>query len=202
MLALVTFALTCALIFALAGHLRLCPLCLSASVSVINGQRVSERPVYHGVILSVVSKHHSNPPPPLTPTAAPSCRPSCGAGVSLLHPFNLPSASQQACSYNTGPCWCANPLSSPDPLKAGAIRETTVKSLPAAVTAELIPACCGRVGGGAVDRSEAGRWVDGRMHCCVFTPGHKAVFLLKSRPSLRIMSAPGDSAPQRVIALM
>lgn len=126
-------------------------------------------------------------PAPPSPPASPSCRPSCGARVSLRHPFNLPSASQQACSYNTGLRWCANPLSSPDPLKAGAIRETTVKSLPAAVTAELIPPGVG------VDRSETGRWVDGRAHCCVFAPGHKAVFLLKSRPSLRIMSAPGDT---------
>lgn len=131
-----------------------------------------------------------SPPPP----ASPSCRRSCGARVSLQHPFNLPSASQQACSYNTGPRWCANPLSSPDPLKAGAIRETTVKSLPAAVTAERIPPGVG------VDRSETGRWADGRMHCCVFAPGHKAVFLLNSRPFLRIMSAPGDSAPHPCVS--
>lgn len=145
-----------------------------------------------------------------SPPASPACRQSCGGRVSLQHPFNLPSASQQACSYNTGLRWCANPLSSPDPLKAGAIRETAVKSLPAAVTAELSPPGVG------VDRSETGRWVGGWPHALLgFHAGAQSRLSFKEPTILKNYVGAGwfrtspmcvrclPSEPeQRVIALM
>lgn len=81
--------------------------CLSAAVSITNGQSMPERECMTGGILSVVSKHHSIPP-----LAFLSCLWCFGPG----HLFDLPAGLW---SFKTGQYWCVKPLlSSFKPLRA------------------------------------------------------------------------------------